>query len=67
MGKSKVFFYTCNRYALYNWSGEGYHTNVQTGGATAYFYGASGQVPAAHPAMSGSRVDWNPVWSIRNC
>ncbi|MFF7856310.1 hypothetical protein [Streptomyces sp. NPDC007904] len=68
VGKVKIFFFfDCTRYSLSNWAGEGHYVNNQTGGAVAYFYGSNGQVLHAIPAQSGTRVDWNPVWSIRPC
>ncbi|MFJ8634075.1 hypothetical protein [Streptomyces sp. NPDC093568] len=65
----RVFFlYRCNRYYLSNWQGTGEVKNSQTDNAQATTYGQSGNVIQTFPVSSDSPdVDWDPVWSIRNC
>ncbi|MER7212159.1 hypothetical protein ABT340_34315 [Streptosporangium sp. NPDC000239] len=60
--------YTCARYSLSYWKGEGFYTNNQTGGVTSYFYGQAGEVLHSFTPDSGVHdYNWEPVWSIRNC
>jgi hypothetical protein len=68
VSKWKIFFlYTCNRYYVSNWHGDGYYLNKQTGGVTSYFYGESGNVLRSFTPPQVGTQDWTPVWSIRNC
>jgi hypothetical protein len=68
VSKWKIFFlYTCNRYYLSDWYGDGYYLNKQTGSVTSYFYGAQGQVLRSFSPPQVGTQDWDPVWSIRNC
>ncbi|MFJ5263927.1 hypothetical protein ACIQAC_26040 [Streptomyces sp. NPDC088387] len=42
--------------------------NSQTDNAQAVTYGQSGNVIQTFPVSTTSHpVDWEPVWSIRNC
>ncbi|MFD0884133.1 hypothetical protein ACFQ08_06160, partial [Streptosporangium algeriense] len=60
--------YTCARYGLSYWKGDGFYTNNQTGGVTSYFYGQSGEVLHSFTPDSGVHdYNWEPVWYIRNC
>ncbi|MCD7441448.1 hypothetical protein K4B79_24880 [Streptomyces lincolnensis] len=65
----RVFFlYHCNRYYLSNWQGTGEVMNSQTDNAQATTYGQSGNVIQTFPVSTDAPdVDWDPVWSIRNC
>ncbi|NNN34453.1 hypothetical protein HLK59_29650 [Streptomyces sp. S3(2020)] len=65
----RVFFlYTCNRYHLSNWHGTGEVMNSQTDNAQATTYGQNGDVIETFPVSTDAPdVDWEPVWSIRNC
>ena len=65
----RVFFlYHCNRYSLANWHGTGEVMNSQTDNAQATIYGQNGNVIRTFPVSTDSPdVDWEPVWSIRNC
>jgi hypothetical protein len=65
----RVFFlYHCNRYYLANWHGTGEVMNSQTDNAQATIYGQNGNVIRTFPVSTESPdVDWEPVWSIRNC
>lgn len=65
----KIFYlYYCHSYTLYNWLGNGFYVNNQTGGATAYFYNSSRQVIESAPADGYQRsIDWDPVYYIKNC
>jgi hypothetical protein len=61
-------FYYCDTYTLSNWSGTGGYRNAQTGGATAHFYGKTGNELKSVPVGgSSSSYNWSPVYSIRNC
>ncbi|MEV1026472.1 hypothetical protein [Streptomyces sp. NPDC050264] len=60
--------YYCDTYTLSNFLGAGSYQNSQTGGATAYFYGQSGNLIKSVPTgVYGGNYNWNPVWSIKNC
>lgn len=60
--------YYCHFYTLYNWLGNGFYVNNQTGGATAYFYNSGRQVIESAPADGYQRsIDWDPVYYIKNC
>ncbi|MFD5079918.1 hypothetical protein [Streptomyces sp. NPDC058371] len=62
------YLYYCDTYTLSNWSGSGSYRNSQTGGATAQFFGQSGNLLKSVPAGgSSSSYNWSPVYSIRNC
>ncbi|ANS66614.1 hypothetical protein SLINC_4390 [Streptomyces lincolnensis] len=62
------YLYYCTTYELSNFVGTGSYRNQQTGGATARFYGQSGNLLTSVPAGGSSNAyNWNPVWSIRNC
>ncbi|MFI9171992.1 hypothetical protein [Streptomyces lincolnensis] len=65
----RVFFlYHCNRYHLSNWHGTGEVSNSQTDNAQATTYGQNGDVIQIFPVSNDKPdVDWEPVWSIRNC
>ncbi|WP_326761935.1 hypothetical protein OHB35_46470 [Streptomyces phaeochromogenes] len=65
----RVFFlYDCNRYYLSNWQGTGEVMNSQTDNAQATIYGQNGNVIQTFPVSTDAPdVDWEPVWSIRNC
>ncbi|MDQ0947074.1 hypothetical protein QFZ24_000997 [Streptomyces phaeochromogenes] len=65
----RVFFlYDCNRYYLSNWHGTGEVMNSQTDNAQATIYGENGNVIQTFPVSTDAPdVDWEPVWSIRNC
>lgn len=65
----RVFFlYHCNRYHLSNWHGTGEVKNSQTDNAQATTYGQNGNVIQTFPVSADEPdVDWEPVWSIRNC
>ncbi|ANS65932.1 hypothetical protein SLINC_3708 [Streptomyces lincolnensis] len=65
----RVFFlYHCNRYHLSNWQGTGEVVNSQTDNAQATTYGQNGNVIQTFPVSTDAPdVDWDPVWSIRNC
>lgn len=68
-GQWRVFFlYDCDRYYLSNWQGTGEVMNSQTDNAQATIYGQSGDVIQTFPVSTDAPdVDWDPVWSIRNC
>jgi hypothetical protein len=62
------YLYYCTTYELSNFVGNGSYRNQQTGGATARFYGQTGNLLTSVPAGGSSNsYNWNPVWSIRNC
>ncbi|MCI4065880.1 hypothetical protein MRQ36_26345 [Micromonospora sp. R77] len=64
----KIFdLFTCARYSLSNWLGDGFYTNAQTGGVTVTFYGQGGNVLNSFTGTGTGSQDWDPVWSIRNC
>lgn len=65
----RVFFlYACNRYHLANRHGTGEVMNSQTDDAQATIHGQNGNVIQTFPVSTDSPdVDWDPVWSIRNC
>ncbi|WP_405546806.1 hypothetical protein OG478_45335 [Streptomyces phaeochromogenes] len=65
----RVFFlYDCNRYYLSNWQGTGEVMNSQTDNAQATIYGQNGNMIQTFPVSTDAPdVDWEPVWSIRNC
>jgi len=65
----KLFYlYYCNFFTLYNWLGDGFYANNQTGGVYALFYNSSRQVIRSAPADSIQRtIDWDPVYYVRNC
>jgi len=65
----RVFFlYECSRYYLSNWHGTGEVMNSQTDNAQATIYGQNGNVIQTFPVSTDAPdVDWEPVWSIRNC
>ncbi|MCX4238969.1 hypothetical protein [Streptomyces ortus] len=66
----KIFFlFACQRYSVSNWLGDGAYYNQQTGNATASIYGQSGNVLVSAPADGGIShgINWDAVWSIRNC
>lgn len=65
----KVFFlFTCRKYYLSYWQGDGTYMNSQTGGAVAIFYGQNGNELKRIPAGEAHYpYNWDPVWSIRNC
>ncbi|MFE7895619.1 hypothetical protein [Streptomyces sp. NPDC057412] len=66
----KIFFlFACQRYSVSNWLGDGAYYNQQTGNATASIYGQSGNLLVSAPADGGiiHDIDWDAVWSIRNC
>ncbi|MFE7766264.1 hypothetical protein [Streptomyces sp. NPDC057438] len=66
----KIFFlFACRRYSVSNWLGGGAYYNQQTGNATASIYGQSGNVLVSAPADGGilHDINWDAVWSIRNC
>ncbi len=66
----KVFFlYTCRRYSVSYWNGDGHYADAQTGGVTSYFYGQSGNELLRFTPDGGvdHPYNWGPVWSIRNC
>ncbi|MEU9915927.1 hypothetical protein [Streptomyces sp. NPDC051001] len=65
----RVFFlYDCDRYYLSNWHGTGEVMNSQTDDAQATTYGQNGDVIQTFPVSTDAPdVDWEPVWSIRNC
>ncbi|MFF1544721.1 hypothetical protein [Streptomyces sp. NPDC058291] len=66
----RVFFlYDCNRYYLSDWHGAGEVMNSQTDNAEATLYGQNGNVLQTFPVVTDDApdVDWEPVWSIRNC
>jgi hypothetical protein len=69
VSKWKVFkFYYCNRHSVYNWLGNGFYLNNQTGGATAIFYGSNSQILRYAPADGRQySYNWDPIWSIKNC
>ncbi|MDN3027962.1 hypothetical protein [Streptomyces sp. S.PB5] len=69
VGQWRVFFlYDCHRYYLSNWHGTGEVMNSQTDNAEATIYGQSGNVIQTFPVSTEKPdVDWEPVWSIRNC
>jgi hypothetical protein len=68
-GQYRVFFfYDCNRYYLSNWQGTSKVMNNQTDNAEATLYGQNGEVLRTFPTSTDVLdVDWEPVWSIRNC
>lgn len=68
-GMFKVFhLYTCARYSLSGWVGQGYFANQQTNGTVARFYNSTGGTLWTSTAPSGHQgANWDPVWSIRNC
>lgn len=62
------YLYYCATYALTDFVGTGSYRNSQTGGATATFYGQSGNaLTSVGPGGSSNSYNWSPVWSIRNC
>ncbi|MEX1656449.1 hypothetical protein ABZ960_25280 [Streptomyces pseudovenezuelae] len=66
----RVFFlYDCDRYYLSNWHGTGEVMNSQTDNAQATLHGQNGDVLRTFPVdtTDAPDVDWEPVWSIRNC
>ncbi|MFJ9907395.1 hypothetical protein ACIRVK_31640 [Streptomyces sp. NPDC101152] len=68
VSKWKVYFlYTCARYSLSHWNGDGYYLNKQTGSVTSYLYDANGNVLRAFSPPQVGTQDWGPVWSVRNC
>ncbi|UNO38416.1 hypothetical protein [Streptomyces sp. MST-110588] len=66
----KIFFlYTCRKYALSYWSGQGAYYNQQTGNVTSYLYDRNSNVLVTSRPDGGilHNQDWSPVWYIRNC
>jgi hypothetical protein len=66
----KIFYlYTCRRYSVSYWNGDGHYADSQTGGVTSYFYGQSGNELTRFTPDGGvdHPYNWGPVWSIRNC
>jgi hypothetical protein len=65
----KVFhLYSCARYSLSGWVGQGFYNNRQTTGTVARFYNSAGATLWTSTAPSGHHnANWDPVWSIRNC
>ncbi|MEV5463667.1 hypothetical protein AB0L17_37035 [Streptomyces cellulosae] len=60
--------YNCNRYYVYYWNGDGYFWNNQTSGTVARFYDQNGSTLRTDTAPTGqTSINWNPVYSIRNC
>ncbi|WP_380281886.1 hypothetical protein [Kitasatospora purpeofusca] len=69
-GDYKIFYlYSCARYSLGGWNGQGFYADNQTGGTRSYFYDANGGVLKSFTPDGGANhtQDWTPVWSIRNC
>ncbi|MGI5456391.1 hypothetical protein ACQEWB_25140 [Streptomyces sp. CA-249302] len=66
----KIFYlFTCAKYSVSYWNGDGHYADSQTGGVTSYFYGQSGN-ELTHFTPDGGvdhPYNWGPVWSIRNC
>ncbi|MGW6709333.1 hypothetical protein ACWGDE_31225 [Streptomyces sp. NPDC054956] len=65
----KVFYLNaCNRYYVSNWNGNGWYNDNQTGGVWSFLYGSNGgELKRFQPGGGQTGVDWNPVYSIRNC
>ncbi|MFE6845302.1 hypothetical protein [Streptomyces sp. NPDC057686] len=65
----KMFhLYTCNRYSVYNWDGNGWYFDNQTGNPTSYLYNqGGGVVKSFRPGGGQQGQDWTPIYSIRNC
>ncbi|MES5820807.1 hypothetical protein [Streptomyces sp. RG80] len=65
----RVFFlYDCHLYHLSNWQGTGEVVNSQTGNAQATTHGQNGALIQTYPVSADAPdVNWDPVWSIRNC
>ena len=67
-GYYKFDFTRCGiRYRVSGWHGSGWITNAQWGGVTARFYGRGGGIYATRRARGISRINWEPVWSLRVC
>lgn len=58
----------CATYSLYNWEGEGFYYDNQTGNVVSYFYGKDWQVIARIvPDSTTHRFNWDPIWYINSC
>lgn len=58
----------CNRYYMYDWNGNGWYFDNQTGNVTSYLYNqGGGVVKSFKPGGGQTGQDWTPIWSIRNC
>lgn len=65
-------FQVCDIYNVFNWEGDGYWQNNQTGGAVGKFYSGSngtGTVTKTKPAppRTEGRQNWGPINSVRPC
>ncbi|MFI6003255.1 hypothetical protein ACIA98_23050 [Streptomyces sp. NPDC051366] len=65
----KIFYlYNCNRYSVYNWNGNGWYFDNQTGNPTSYLYNQGGGIVKSFTPGGGQQgQDWTPVYSVRNC
>lgn len=65
----KVFYLNaCHRYSVYNWNGNGWYNDNQTGGVWSFLYGSNGaELTRFQPGGGQKGVDWTPVYSIKNC
>lgn len=68
-GSWKIFYlYTCARYSLSNWNGNGVYLDNQTPNAVTTFEDQSGSVREAFtPDRVQHSYNWSPIWAIRNC
>lgn len=58
----------CNRYYVYDWNGNGYYVDNQTGNVTSSLYNqGGGVVKSFQPGGGLTSQDWTPIWSVRNC
>ena len=71
IGKWRVFkLFNCTRYSVSNWIGSGFYFDNQTGNPATKVFGQNGaQLNPPGNIFPGPQqnIDWNPVFSIRNC
>jgi hypothetical protein len=72
LNKWRVFkLVTCTTYAVFNWNGSGFYWDNQTGNPATMVFGQNGaqlNPPGSiFPGGGQLGIDWNPVFSIRNC
>ena len=72
IGKWRVFkLFNCARYSVFNWIGGGFYFDNQTGNPASKVFGQNGAQlnPPGNifPGGPQQNIDWNPVFSVRNC
>jgi YD repeat-containing protein len=61
--------YQCLWYDVFNWQGNGYYADNQTGTPTSYFFDDWGIVITQFTPDGGKQhaYDWDPVYGVSPC